>query len=90
MGSVNLVVVHRQELGLRPCFIGWLRREARYGPVDRSADVLWIMSGALFLRGSSICPNMSASHERLPRTRTTHRKCTLGVRGLTWETYVLC
>jgi hypothetical protein len=34
------------------CFIGWLGRETGYGPVDRSADALWIVSGALFL-GSS-------------------------------------
>jgi hypothetical protein len=30
------------------CFIGWLGRETGYGPVDRSAGVLWIVSGALF------------------------------------------
>jgi hypothetical protein len=29
-------------------FIGWLGRETGYGPVDRSAGVLCIMSGALF------------------------------------------
>jgi hypothetical protein len=34
------------------CFIGWLRRETGYGPIDQSASVLWIVSGALFL-GSS-------------------------------------
>jgi hypothetical protein len=34
------------------CFNGWLGRETVYRPADRSADVLWIMSGALFL-GSS-------------------------------------
>jgi hypothetical protein len=33
-----------------PCFIGWLGREAGYGPVDRSTGVLWIVSGALFSR----------------------------------------
>jgi hypothetical protein len=30
-------------------FIGWLERETGYEPADRSADVLWIVSGALFL-----------------------------------------
>jgi hypothetical protein len=31
----------------------WLaQRETVYGPADRSAGVLWIMSGALFLRSS--------------------------------------
>jgi uncharacterized membrane protein YqaE (UPF0057 family) len=34
------------------CFIGWLGREAGYIPTDRSANALWIVSGALFL-GSS-------------------------------------
>jgi hypothetical protein len=29
------------------CFIGWLRREIGYGPVDRSADVLRIASEAV-------------------------------------------
>jgi hypothetical protein len=27
-------------------------REAGYGPVDRSADIMWIVSEALFLRSS--------------------------------------
>jgi hypothetical protein len=34
------------------CFIGWLGRETRYRPVDRSADMLWIVSRAFFLRSS--------------------------------------
>jgi hypothetical protein len=33
--------------------------------MDRSAGVLWIVLGALFLRSSRICPNLSASHEGL-------------------------
>jgi hypothetical protein len=73
-----------------PCFITWLEREVGYGPADRSADVLLIMSGALFLRSGGICPNLSLSRKRLPRTGTTRRKRTLGVRGLTWEAYVSC
>jgi hypothetical protein len=36
-----------------------------YGPMDWSASVLWIVSGALFLRSSGIRPNLSVSHERL-------------------------
>jgi hypothetical protein len=59
-----------------------------YGAVDRSAGVLWIVSGALFLRSSGICPNLSVPRKRLPRTGTAHRKRTLGVRGLAWEAYV--
>jgi hypothetical protein len=34
------------------CFIGWFGRETGYGPADWSTDMLWIVSGALFL-GSS-------------------------------------
>jgi hypothetical protein len=33
-------------------FIGWLRRETGYGPVDRLAGALWIMSGALIFESS--------------------------------------
>jgi hypothetical protein len=36
-----------------PCphsFNGWLRRETQYRTADRSTGVLWIMSGAHFLR----------------------------------------
>jgi hypothetical protein len=38
--------------GFLHCFIGWLERETGYGPAYRSAGVLWIMSGALFLESS--------------------------------------
>jgi hypothetical protein len=58
--------------------------------VDRLADVLWIVSGAPFLESSGICPNLSASHERLPRIGTAHRKRASGVCGLAWEAYVSC
>jgi hypothetical protein len=37
-----------------------------------------------------ICSNLLTTHERLPRTRTAHRKRTPDVRGLTWESYVSC
>jgi hypothetical protein len=36
-----------------------------YRPTDRSAGVLWIVSGTLFLRSSGIHPNLSTSHEGL-------------------------
>jgi hypothetical protein len=52
MGPVSLVVYHRQMFGFLHCFIGWLGRETGYGPADRSAGVMWIVSGAVFL-GSS-------------------------------------
>jgi hypothetical protein len=90
MGPVNLVIGHRQELGLRPCFIGWLRREAGYGPADRSTGVLGIVLGAPFLGSSGICLNLSTPRERLPCTGTARRKRTSGVRGLVWEAYVSC
>jgi hypothetical protein len=48
------------------------------------------LSGTLFLGSSGIYPNLSAPRERLPRTGTTRKKHTLGVRGLTWEAYVSC
>jgi hypothetical protein len=77
-------------LAYAPCFIGWFQREARYEPADRSAGVLWIVSGALFLGSSEICPNLSVPREMLPRMGTARRKRTLGVRGLAWEAYVSC
>jgi hypothetical protein len=47
------------------CFIDWLKRETRYGPVGWLAGVLWIMLGALFLRSNEIRPNPSMFHKRL-------------------------
>jgi hypothetical protein len=52
MDPVNLVACCCWMFSFLHCFIGWLGRETGYGPTDRSASVLWIMSGALFL-GSS-------------------------------------
>jgi hypothetical protein len=66
------------------------RHPLLFRPADRSADVLWIVSGALFLGSSGIYPNLSAPRERLPRTWTARRKHMLGVRGLAWEAYVSC
>jgi hypothetical protein len=50
MGPVSLVAYCRQMFGFLYCFIGWIRSETRYGPTDWTAGVLWIVSGALFLR----------------------------------------
>jgi hypothetical protein len=36
------------------------------------------------------CSTLSMTRKRLPRTGTTHRKRTPGVRGLVWEAYVAC
>jgi hypothetical protein len=33
--------------------------------MDQSAGMLWIVSEAPFLGSSGICPNLSATHERL-------------------------
>jgi hypothetical protein len=49
IGTASLVVGCRQMFGFLHCFIGWLERETGYGLTDRSAGVLWIVSGALFL-----------------------------------------
>jgi hypothetical protein len=58
--------------------------------MDQSAGVLWIVSGALFLRSSGIRPNLSTTHERLSRMETARRKRTSGIHGLVWEAYVSC
>jgi hypothetical protein len=57
--------------------------------------VLWATSlgwevelGAPFLVSSRIHPSMLGQRERLPRTRTTRRKRTSGVRGLIQKAYV--
>jgi hypothetical protein len=52
IGPVSQVACCRQMFDFLHYFIGWLRRETGYGPMDRSAGVLWIVSGTLFL-GSS-------------------------------------
>jgi hypothetical protein len=58
--------------------------------MNRSADMLWIVSGALFLGSSGIHPKMSTTRERFSCTGTARGKRTSGVRGLAWETYVSC
>jgi hypothetical protein len=50
------------------------------GPADWSADVLRIVSGALFLGSSRVRPTMLIASERLARTWTAHRKRTCGIR----------
>jgi hypothetical protein len=48
-GLVSLVACYRQMFGFLHYFIGWLRRETGYRPMNQSTGVLWIMLGALFL-----------------------------------------
>jgi hypothetical protein len=52
IGMVNLVAYCWWMFDFLHCFIGWLRRVTGYGPADRSAGVLRIVSGALFLESS--------------------------------------
>jgi hypothetical protein len=52
MGPVSLVAGYQQKLDFFPLFIGCCGREVGYGSTDRSAVVLWILSGALLLGGS--------------------------------------
>jgi hypothetical protein len=59
------------------------------GPMDHSAG-LGVMSEALFLGSSRVCPTLLVACERLPRTGIDRRKRTVGVRGLVWEAYVSC
>jgi hypothetical protein len=67
-----------------------LREKLGGRPTDRSADVLGIVSGALFLRSSRVHPTLLMASERLPRMWTTHINRTCGVRGLAREAYVSC
>jgi hypothetical protein len=60
------------------------------GPVDLSAGVLGIVLRDLFLGSSRVHPTLLMASERLPRTCTTHRNCTCGIRGLAREVYVSC
>jgi hypothetical protein len=50
--------------------------------VDRSADVLWIVSGVIFLDSSSVHPTLLMASEILSCTWTARRKRACGVRGL--------
>jgi hypothetical protein len=59
------------------------------GPVDHSAG-LGVVSGDLSLGSSRVRPTLLVACERLPRTGTTRRKRTPGIRGLAWEAYVSC
>jgi hypothetical protein len=52
MHPVSLVAFYRQMFGFLHYFIGWLRRESRYGPTDQTDIMLRIVSGTLFLRSS--------------------------------------
>jgi hypothetical protein len=59
-------------------------------PTDWSADVRRIVAEALFLGSSRVHQTLLDQRERLPRTKTAHRKCMSGEHGLTREAYVSC
>jgi hypothetical protein len=59
------------------------------GPADHSAG-LGVVSEALFLRSSRVCPTLLVACERLSRTGTARRKRMPDVRVLAWEAYMLC
>jgi hypothetical protein len=56
--------------------------KATAGPV-----CLWLSK---LLPGVGACFDFVGASEKLSCTETTHRKRTLGVRGLEWEAYVAC
>jgi hypothetical protein len=56
--------------------------------IDRSTDVLGIVSGALFLRSNRVHTTLLDQCERFPRMGTTHKKRTCGVRGPAQEAYM--
>jgi hypothetical protein len=58
-------------------------------PVYHSAR-LGVVSGALFLESSRVCPTLMMACEMLPYTWIARKKCMYGVGGLAWEAYVSC
>jgi hypothetical protein len=53
--------------------------------MNRSADVMWIVSGALFLGCRGICPNMSAAHDRLLYVDHVRYVLSMVIHGLSME-----
>jgi hypothetical protein len=86
MGPVSLVACYQQMFDFLHYFIGWTERETGYGSVDRSTDVLWIVSGALFL-GSSDSVQLC---RRLMKGCHVRGSPVGSVRGLAWEAYMSC
>jgi hypothetical protein len=88
MSPVSLVAYHRQKLDLN-LLLHWLAWERNWVQTRRSVSRRAMdCVGSPFLGSSGIRPNRSMTHERLPRTETTHRKRASGVHGLAWEAYV--
>jgi hypothetical protein len=53
-----------------------------YGPTDQSADVLWIVSGALFLRSSGSVHHCLRLRERLLCIDRVRYVCSGAISGL--------
>jgi hypothetical protein len=71
------------------CFIGWLRREDGYEPMDRSAAHCGLCRERFFL---GVVGLLNSVDESLKVTTygDSHRKRMSGVRGLAWEVYMVC
>jgi hypothetical protein len=67
------------------CFNGWLRRETGYRTTDRSAGVLWIMSGTPFLRSSGPAQLCCWLCKRLLYVDHVRHVWSMDIRGLSME-----
>jgi hypothetical protein len=69
----------------------WLFLRGKLGraPMNHSAE-LGVVSGAIFLESSRVHPMLWMTCERLSCTWIARKKCTRGVRELSWEAYVSC
>jgi hypothetical protein len=91
MGSVNRCILLPTDAWLfSTASMAFVREKLSGRPADRSANVLRIVSGALFLRSSWSIQLYWWLHERLSCTKTVCRKHMSGVRGLAREAYMSC
>jgi hypothetical protein len=88
MGPVNRCSQTKINARLCPhCFNGWLGRETGWGPVNRSADGLGIMSIALFLGSSGPAQLRWHLYERLPHMACHERIRVMCIRFLLQEVH---
>jgi hypothetical protein len=85
MGPVSLVVSCPQELTFPHCSLAVCGREAGYGPMDRMAGVLWIVSGALLLGCSGSVQICWRLYERLLYVDHVRYVWPWAIRGLSVE-----
>jgi hypothetical protein len=91
MGLVNQCSLSSIDVWLKPTTSMATRGDelGRDPLIGQSTD--WGYSRrSLFLGSSEIHPTLWSQRERLPHMGSAHRKCTPGIRGLTWEAYVSC